>query len=58
MYSDVTVAGVEGSGRRCADENPGDFVKKILGFVEKFQYVAKRNCIINITDPGFRGLGA
>ena len=35
MYSNVERGIVEGSGHWLAEENPGDFVKKVLGFVEK-----------------------
>ena len=35
MYSNVEQAIVEGSGHWLAEENPKDFVKKVLGFVEE-----------------------
>ena len=35
MYSNVEKEIVEGSGHWLAEENPTDFVKKVLGFVEK-----------------------
>ncbi|GAO46167.1 hypothetical protein G7K_0404-t1 [Saitoella complicata NRRL Y-17804] len=35
VYEGFEVATVEGSGHWCAEENPQDFVKKVLGFVEK-----------------------
>ena len=33
MYEDVSVATVDHSGHWCAEENPNDFVKKVLSFV-------------------------
>ena len=35
MYSNVENGIVEGSGHFLAEENPTDFVKKVLGFIEK-----------------------
>lgn len=35
MYSNVERGIVEGSGHWLAEENPEDFVRKVLGFVEK-----------------------
>lgn len=35
MYADVSVATVDGSGHWCAEENPEDFVRKVLAFVER-----------------------
>jgi len=35
MYENVEVAIVKGSGHYCAEENPEDFVEKVLGFVRK-----------------------
>lgn len=35
MYSNVEMGIVEGSGHWLAEENPKDFVRKVLGFVEK-----------------------
>jgi pimeloyl-ACP methyl ester carboxylesterase len=35
MYESVEMASVENSGHWCSEENPEDFVKKVLAFVEK-----------------------
>jgi pimeloyl-ACP methyl ester carboxylesterase len=35
VYENVEVAFVRDSGHWCAEENPGDFVEKVLGFVRK-----------------------
>lgn len=35
MHENVETATVQGSGHWCAEENPEDFVEKVLGFVGK-----------------------
>jgi pimeloyl-ACP methyl ester carboxylesterase len=43
IYEDVEVAFVRDSGHWCAEENPGDFVETVLGFVRKHQGEWLRN---------------
>lgn len=35
MYKTWSTATVEGSGHWCAEENPEDFIRKVLAFVDK-----------------------
>ena len=35
MYEEVQIGNVEGSGHWCAEENPKDFVDKVVSFVDQ-----------------------